>query len=132
MFLSPGDLSNPGIESRSPALQADSLPAELPRKPFMCSGSCQTLCGPMDYSPPGFSAHVILQARILEWVVSSFSKGSSQPRDQTLVSYIASRFEFNHCLIIFKLIHSSLEDNCFTTVHCFTTQPISTGYLIYI
>ena len=33
MFLSPGDLSNPGIEPRSPQLQADSLPAEPPRKP---------------------------------------------------------------------------------------------------
>ena len=33
---SPGDLPNPGIEPRSPALQADSLPAELPRKAFGC------------------------------------------------------------------------------------------------
>ena len=32
-FLSPGDLSNPGIEPRSPALQADSLPSKPPRKP---------------------------------------------------------------------------------------------------
>ena len=35
---------------------------------------------------------LILQARILEWVAISFSKGSSQPRDQTLVSCIAGRF----------------------------------------
>ena len=33
MFPSPGDLSNPGIEPRSPALQADSLPSESPGKP---------------------------------------------------------------------------------------------------
>ena len=33
LFLSPGDLPNTRIEPRSPALQADSLPAELPRKP---------------------------------------------------------------------------------------------------
>ena len=32
-FLSPGDLPNPGIEPRSPTLQADSLPAEPPGKP---------------------------------------------------------------------------------------------------
>ena len=50
-----------------------------------------TLCNPMDYSQPGFSMHEILQARILEWVAISFSRGSSQPRDQTWVSYIAGR-----------------------------------------
>ena len=48
---------------------------------------CQTLWDPMDYSD-----HGILQARILEWVVIPFSRGSSQPRDQTQVSRIAGRF----------------------------------------
>ena len=41
--------------------------------------SCQTLCNPMDHSPPGFSVHGTLQVRILEWVAISFPKGSSQP-----------------------------------------------------
>ena len=36
---------------------------------------CPTLCNPMDYSPPDSSVHRILQARILEWVAISFSKG---------------------------------------------------------
>ena len=49
-------------------------------------------CDPMDCSPPGSSVYGILQARILEWVAISFSRGSSQPRDQTLVSHIADRF----------------------------------------
>ena len=40
----------------------------------------------MDCSPPGSSVHVISQARILEWVTTSFSRGSSWPRDQTKVS----------------------------------------------
>ena len=35
--------------------------------------SCPTLCDPMDYSPPGFSVHGILQARTLDWVAISFS-----------------------------------------------------------
>ena len=48
---------------------------------------CLTLCDPMDCSMPGSSVHGILQARILEWV--PFSRGSSQPRDQTQVSHIA-------------------------------------------
>ena len=45
--------------------------------------SCPTLCDPMDCNLPGFSVHGILQARILEWVTISFSRGSSRPRDQT-------------------------------------------------
>ena len=53
---------------------------------------CLTLCEPMDCSPPGFSVHGILQARILEWIAIPFSRGTSQPRDQTLGSYIAGRF----------------------------------------
>ena len=43
---------------------------------------CQTLCNPMDCSLPGSSVHGIFQARILAWVAISFSRGSSQPRDQ--------------------------------------------------
>ena len=51
-----------------------------------------TLCDSMDWSPQVSSAHGILQARILEWVVITFSKGSSWPRDQTQISCIASSF----------------------------------------
>ena len=53
--------------------------------------SCLTLCEPMDCSPPGSSVHVIFQARILEWVAISFSRGSSRPRDRTRVSRIVGR-----------------------------------------
>ena len=53
---------------------------------------CLTLCNPMDCSPPGSSVYGILQARILEWVTISSSRGSSQPRDWTWVSCIAGRF----------------------------------------
>ena len=54
--------------------------------------SCPTLCNPMDCSPPGSSVHGILQARILEWVATPSSRGSSQPRDQTQGSHVASGF----------------------------------------
>ena len=47
---------------------------------------CPTLHDPKDYSPLDPSVHGISQARILEWVAISFSRGSSQPRDQTCVS----------------------------------------------
>ena len=43
---------------------------------------------PVDCSPPDSSVHGVLQARILEWISISFSRGSSQPRDQTPISCI--------------------------------------------
>ena len=57
----------------------------------LATQSYPTLCDPVDCSPPGSSVRGILQARILEWVAISFSRGSSQPRDRTWVCYIAGR-----------------------------------------
>ena len=176
-FPSPGDLPDPGIKPRFPALQADALTSEPPGKPFailkstitlllgsiycysqvhnkyylkgafhfsfslesnyqvmmiiflrclywaeggppllnsqvealieaptthletglqkgkrMCAKSlqsCLTLCNPMDCRSPGSSVHGILQARILEWVAMPSSRGSSQSRGQTHVSYVS-------------------------------------------
>ena len=53
--------------------------------------SCPTLWDPLDCSPPGSSVYGIFQARILEWVAISFSRGSSRPRNQTWVSRIVGR-----------------------------------------
>ena len=53
--------------------------------------SCPTLCDPMGCSLPGSSVHAIFQAIVLEWIVISFSKGSSRPRDRTRVSHIVDR-----------------------------------------
>ena len=50
---------------------------------------CPTLCNGIDGSLPGSSVHGIFQARILEWVATSFSRGSSQPRDWTCVSCVS-------------------------------------------
>ena len=66
-------------------------------EPLRCKGegevaqSCPTLCDPMDCNLLGFSVHGILQARTLEWIAISFSKGSSRPRDRTRVSCIGGR-----------------------------------------
>ena len=51
--------------------------------------SCPILCKPIDSSPPGSSNHGIFQARVLEWVAISFSRGSCWPRDQTCLSCIS-------------------------------------------
>ena len=64
-FSSPEDLPDPGIESKSPALLADSLPSAAAAKSLQ---SCPTLCDPTDGSPPGSPVPGILQARTLEWV----------------------------------------------------------------
>ena len=54
--------------------------------------ACPILFDLMYYSPPGSSAHGVLQLRILQGVAIPFSRGSSQPRDQTQVSHNAGRF----------------------------------------
>ena len=52
----------------------------------LCAQLCPILFDSMDYSPPGSSVHRILQARILQWVVISFSRESSWPKDWNHVS----------------------------------------------
>ena len=59
------------------------------------------LCDPMDCSLPGSSIYGIFQARILEWVAISFSRGNSWPRDWTQVSRIVGR-----CFIIWTILAS--------------------------
>ena len=77
--FSPGDLPNPEIEPRSPSLQEVSLLSEPLGKSFTinaaAAASAKSLqsCDPIDGSPPASSVPGILQARIPEWVVISFS-----------------------------------------------------------
>ena len=61
--------------------------------------SYPTLCDPMDCNLPDSSVHGIFHAKILEWVSISFSRGFSQPRDQTCVSCISciGRQILYHC-----------------------------------
>ena len=68
-----------------------------------------TLCNPMDCSLPGSSVHGIFQARILEWVAISFSRGSSWSRDQAWVScvgrWILYHWDTREALIINKYLN---------------------------
>ena len=72
-FPSPRYLPDPGIEPRSPALQADSLSSSAAAAAAKSLQMCLTLCDPIDGSPPGFPVPGILQARTLELVAISFS-----------------------------------------------------------
>ena len=58
----------------------------------VCAQSCLTLWDPIDCSLSGSSVHEISQARILEWVAISSSRGSSRPRDLTVSPALASEF----------------------------------------
>jgi len=62
---------------------------------LLFSHCCIWLFNPMDCDPPGSSVHRISQARILEWVAVSFSRGSSQSRDWTHVSYIERKIIYH-------------------------------------
>ena len=101
-----GDLPDPGIKpaalsSPSPPRLAGGFSSMVPpgRPIVSCyilvAQSCPTLCNPVDCSLTGSSVHGIPQARILEWIFNSSSRGSSQPRDGTQVFCTAGRF-FNH------------------------------------
>ena len=77
-----------------------------------CAQSHSTLWDPKDRSPSGSSVHGISQARILEWVAISFSRGSSSPKDQTCVSCTSGRF-FLPCEPPGKSICCLLKNNFF-------------------
>ena len=114
-FPSPRVLPYPGMEPTSPALAGEFFTTEPPGKPRLrqsvnqelkeswnlinwilkkwseVSQSSLTLCDPIDCSLPDSSIHGIFQARVLEWVAISFSRGSSLPRDWTWISRIVGR-----------------------------------------
>ena len=88
----------------------------LPLCPCVCmlvAQSCLTICDPMACNPPDSSAHGILQAVILEWVVIPFSRVSSHPRHWTWAFCIAGRFftiwAFKLFTLLFKVLLSSVN-----------------------
>ena len=77
--------------------------------------SCLTLCDPMDCGLSGSSVHGIFQSRVLEWIVISFSRGSSRPRNQTRVSRIAGR-----CFTVWATREAHGKITVSTTVQSFS------------
>ena len=79
---------------------------------------------PMDYNPPGSFIRGVLQARILEWIAISFSRGSSQIRNQTHVSCIAGGFSLP-LLLLSRFRHVRL---CVTPETAAHQAPLSLGF----
>ena len=83
LFPPPDGLPDPGIEPASPQAPASTGEFFTTRVTWetlvfaKSLQSCPTLCNPMDCHPQGSSVHGILQARILEWVALTSSRGSS-------------------------------------------------------
>ena len=91
--------------------------------------SCLTLCNPTNCSPPGSSVHGILQAIILEWVVTSFSWGSSRPRDWTWVSCIAGRFFIS--LVTREAPHIYVYMNIYIYIYIYMNREIEVHTLVF-
>ena len=110
-------------------------------------------CDPADCSLPGSSVHGILQARMLEWVAISSSRGSSQPRDRTIVSCtgrwillllshwgsplapeypvkMAKALSDLHGGLRFNLPNSSFSSVSFTGLNLLSTTCISNAILV--
>ena len=97
---------------------------------MLVAQSCPTLWDPMDCSPLGFCVHELFQARILEWVAISFSRGSSQPRDWTRVSCTAGRFCTDWAtrkalpLWLLEILKCYLWLECISTGRCWAREPL--------
>ena len=86
----------------------------------VCAHSSPTLCDPKDCSPPGFSVHGIFQARTLEQVAISYSRGSSWPRDGSNLHLLSScigrqiLFLFATCESIIQTAAAKSLQSCLT------------------
>ena len=94
------------------------LSVYLPSEWSEVAQSCLTLYDSIDRSLPGLSIHGIFQARVLEWVAISFSRGSSRPRDQTWVSRIVGR----RFTVWVTTISDTLEQKQYCWMECVTFQ----------
>ena len=101
-----------------------------------CAQSLPTLCDPMDWSPPGSSVHEIFQARILEWVIISFSRGSSPSVLSPKVSmHMETQTSFKSELKFLDFSHQKLpflmaKHFTRTTARAYTAFWLTISYLL--
>ena len=82
--------------------------------------SCLTLCDPKNCSSPGSSVHGILQARILEWILIFFSRGSSWPRDWTHISHVSC--------VGRRVLYHKCHRVCLAYYYCFIIKESETSH----
>ena len=80
--------------------------------------SCLTLCDPMDCGPPGSFAHGIFQARMLEWIVISFSRESFWSRNQIYISCLSCISRW----VLYQLSHQGSPIRGMCTLLIFPTK----------
>ena len=88
---------------------------------------CLILCDPIDWHLPDSSVHGILQARILEWIAMTSSRGSSRPKDQIHVSHVSLHW-FSSSLPL----GPSGKPNIFVLIYFKPSVLASIIYLCYI
>ena len=95
-----------------------------------CAQSCLTLCDPMDCSPPDSSVHGIFQARILEWVAVSYSRGSSSL--VLLYHYIDLRLRCqNHFMIwLWEVLLSLVKQTSKQTLQRYFLKPLGSCFFL--
>ena len=115
---------------------AISLLGASERNSVQC-GACVPSCDPMNCSPPGSSVCGIFQARILEWVATLSSRGSSQSRDRTQVSCIAGGFfttdatwEPREIKTYLLYTHTPIHMRVRAHTHIHTIIPVAELYLV--
>ena len=103
--------------------------------------SCPALCDPMECSPPGSSVHGILLARILEWVTLLSSRGTSWPRDWTLVfcgSFLAGRFfrspqvSAHTCISLLCQLRGLRRDDTLLAASMLSSQILVSNFILQL
>ena len=111
-------------------------------RPCVCVCSVTKLCltplNPMDCSPLGSSMHGISQAKILEQVAISFSRGTSWSRDQTCISCISRRVLYcwatreDHLYMHIYVIYLCIYQYVYIHIHTYVSLYIFAEYILYI
>ena len=121
---------------------------EVEQAEVLVAQSCPILCHPKDCSPAGTSVHRILWVSILEWVAFSYSRGFSQPRDQTQVSALWLTIqvprEAHMIWVLFIFLTSNIvlvthpaqigwHSECFLNVHSLSpSKCLSTCHFLHL
>ena len=102
----------------------------------MCAQSCPTFCNPIVWELPGSFLHGIFQARTVEWFAISYSRGSSQPRDQTHASCVSclGNHVLHHCAtwVVHICQCYSLSSPCHLFSAHMSTSPFSTSVCLFM